>query len=142
MPVARLRYPNSAVPPALSAHVLQMGQIAERIVAKTGSVIASKDTGTALSLEQDDDAMDDLHRRLFDAILHDTSELPRETLVDLTLLGRYYERFADHGVSVAQRVVYLVTGEYGSEPDETGSRPRARPRGAGGLTGHAVSGRQ
>ena len=115
--VARLRYPDSAVPPALSAHILQMGQIAERIVAKAGSVIASKDTGAALSLEQDDDAMDELHRRLFDAILHDKTDLPRETLVDLTLLGRYYERFADHAVSVAQRVVYLVTGEYRSELD-------------------------
>ena len=115
--VARLRYPDSAVPPALSAHILQMGQIAERIVAKAGSVIASMDTTAALSLEQDDDAMDELHRQLFDAILHDKTDLPRETLVDLTLLGRYYERFADHAVSVAQRVVYLVTGEYRSELD-------------------------
>ena len=119
--VARLRYPDSAVPPALAAHILQMGQIAERIVAKAGSVIASKDTDAALSLEQDDDAMDDLHRQLFEAILRDTgggaSELSRETLVDLTLLGRYYERFADHAVSVAQRVVYLVTGEYHNELD-------------------------
>ena len=119
--VARLRYPDSAVPPALAAHILQMGQIAERIVAKGGSVIACKDIDAALSLEKDDDAMDELHRQLFDAILLDTErrrlELPRETLLDLTLLGRYYERFADHAVSVAQRVVYLVTGEYHSELD-------------------------
>lgn len=115
--VARLRYPDRAVPPTLSAHVLQMGHIAERIVAKAGSVIASKDTGIALSLEKDDDAMDELHRQLFEAILSDSSDLPRSTLVDLTLLGRYYERFADHAVSVAQRVVYLVTGEYHGELD-------------------------
>ena len=119
--VARLRYPASAVPPALVAHILQMGQVAERIVAKAGSVIASKDTGAALSLEREDDAMDELHRQLFETILRDSGEgapdVPRETLVDLTLLGRYYERFADHAVSVAQRVVYLVTGEYRSELD-------------------------
>jgi phosphate transport system protein len=115
--VARLRYPESAVPAPLSAHVLQMGQVAERIVAKAGSVIASKDTGLAISLEKDDDAMDELHRQLFDAILQDTSDLPRTTLVDLTLLGRYYERFADHAVSVAQRVVFLVTGAFHGELD-------------------------
>jgi phosphate transport system protein len=109
--VARLRYPDRAVPAALSAHILQMGQVAERIVAKAGSVIASKDTGIALSLEKDDDAMDELHRQLFEAILSDSSDLARSVLVDLTLLGRYYERFADHGVSVAERVVYLVTGQ-------------------------------
>ena len=115
--VARLRTPDSAVPPELRAHILQMGQVAEAIVAKCGSIIASKDVAAAIALDKDDDQMDELHRQLFDAILHDKTDLPRETLVDLTLLGRYYERFADHAVSVAQRVVYLVTGEYRSELD-------------------------
>ncbi len=63
--VARRRYPESAVPPALRATVLQMGQVAERIVAKAGSVIASKDVAQAVQLEQDDDEMDRLHRELF-----------------------------------------------------------------------------
>jgi phosphate transport system protein len=31
--------------------------------------------------------------------------------VDVALLGRYYERFADHAVNVAANVRYLVTGE-------------------------------
>jgi phosphate transport system protein len=113
--VARLRYPQKAVPASLTSHILEMGQVAERIVAKAGSVIASKDTDSAISLEKDDDAMDDLHRRLFASLLADKADFPAETVVDLTLLGRYYERFADHGVSVARRVVYLVTGEFQSE---------------------------
>ena len=111
--VARLRYPNSAVPATLRAHILEMGQVAERIVAKAGSVIAARDVDMAVTLEQDDDAMDELHRRLFTVL--STTPLPTETIVVLTLLGRYYERFADHAVSVARRVVYLVTGEYHSE---------------------------
>ena len=115
--VARLRYPDSAVPPALSAHILQMGQIAERIVAKAGSVIASMDTTAALSLEQDDDAMDELHRQLFAMLLDEDTTWSRSVILDLTLVGRYYERFADHAVSVARRVIYLVTGEYHSELD-------------------------
>ena len=113
--VARLRYPERAVPDSLTSHILQMGQVAERIVAKAGSVIASKDADSAISLEKDDDAMDDLHRELFAALLADKADFPAETVVDLTLLGRYYERFADHAVSVARRVVYLVTGEFASE---------------------------
>jgi phosphate transport system protein len=32
--------------------------------------------------------------------------------VDLTLASRYFERFADHGVSVTRKVNYLVTGEW------------------------------
>jgi phosphate transport system protein len=110
--IARRRYPGSAVPPELRAIVLEMGHTAEEIVAKAGSVIASRDVQMANELEKDDDVMDNLHRRLFTAILDEgawTGGL--EAAIDITLAGRYYERFADHAVSVARRVVYLVTGE-------------------------------
>lgn len=115
--VARLRTPASAVPPQLRSHILSMGQVAEAIVARCGSIIASKDVAAAASLEHDDDAMDDLHRDLFAALLDENSTWSRNELLDLTLIGRYYERFADHAVSVARRVVYLVTGEYDLSSD-------------------------
>jgi phosphate transport system protein len=88
-----------------------MGQVAERIVAKAGSCIASRDLTIAGELETDDDVMDALHRELFTVLLDDDWEHGIETAVDVTLCGRYYERFADHAVSVARRVAYLVTGE-------------------------------
>ena len=113
--VARLRFPHSAVPADLRATILQMGQVAERIVEKAGSIIAAKDAQAALTLEKDDDAMDDLHRELFARLADDTWPHGTETAVDITLVGRYYERFADHAVSVARRVIFLVTGEY--EPE-------------------------
>ena len=109
--IARRRYPASAVPPELRAVLLEMGQIAQRIVAKAGSVIAGQDAELAAELEQDDDAMDNLHRKLFTIVLDDDWEHGMEAAIDITLLGRFYERFADHAVSVARRVVYLVTGE-------------------------------
>jgi phosphate transport system protein len=109
--IARRRYPASAVPPELRAVLLEMGQIAQRIVAKAGSVIAGQDAELAAELEHDDDAMDALHRRLFKIILDDDWQHGVEAAIDITLLGRFYERFADHAVSVARRVVYLVTGE-------------------------------
>jgi phosphate transport system protein len=109
--IARRRYPSSAVPPTLRATVLKMGHTAEEIVAKAGSVIATRDIEMAAELEKDDDVMDDLHRRLFTSILDDRWSEGIEPAIDITLAGRYYERFADHAVSVARRVVYLVTGE-------------------------------
>ena len=109
--IARRRYPASAVPPALRSTVLQMGNTAQEIVAKAGSVIAGRDIEMAAQLEKDDDVMDELHRQLFTSILDDRWEEGVEPAIDITLAGRYYERFADHAVSVARRVVYLVTGE-------------------------------
>jgi phosphate transport system protein len=35
-----------------------------------------------------------------------------EPAVDMALLGRYYERIGDHAVSMARRVVFLVTGQH------------------------------
>jgi phosphate transport system protein len=113
--VARLRHPDSAVPPQLRSHIVQMGQVAESIVAKCGSIIASKDVEAAAALDKDDDAMDELHRQLFAVLLDEESDLSRSSVLDLALIGRYYERFADHAVSVARRVIYLVTGVYDAE---------------------------
>jgi phosphate transport system protein len=110
--VARLRYPDSAIPPVMRSTVLEMGQVAERIVAKAGSAIAGKDVETAIAIEGDDDEMDRLHRDIFTMLMNDTWKYGTEAAVDATLVGRYYERYADHAVSVARRVVYLVTGEF------------------------------
>ncbi len=110
--VARRRYPQSAVPPELRATIVQMGAIAESLVAKVGSIIAGKDVEAALELDAEDDEMDNLHRSLFKALMDDKWKHGVETAVDVTLCGRYYERFADHAVSVAKRMVFLVTGEH------------------------------
>jgi len=109
--VARMRYPVSAVPPELQATIRDMGRVAGQIIAKAGAVIATQDADTAIELESDDDVMDALHRRLFAALLDDDWSHGIEAAIDITLIGRYYERFADHAVGVARRVVYLVTGE-------------------------------
>ena len=65
----------------------------------------------ASELEHDDDEMDRLHRELFSVILAPSWTEGTEAAVDVTLCGRFYERFADHAVSVARRVTYLVTGD-------------------------------
>lgn len=121
--VARRRYPDSAVPPTLRATILEMGQVAERIVAKAGSVIAGKNVEIAVQLEDDDDEMDRLHRQIFAELLGGSWSHGMEAAVDITLIGRYYERFADHAVSVARRVVYLVTGEWHENYDPTAADP-------------------
>ena len=80
--VARLRYPDSAVPADIRATILQMGQVAERIVAKCGQVIAAKDVEDAKTLERDDDAMDELHRTLFSHLIDGTWKHGTEAAVE------------------------------------------------------------
>lgn len=109
--VARRRAPASAIPPELRSTIIEMGNEAEKVVAKAGSLIAGRSLELAQELEAEDDVMDDLHRRLFNVLLDDNWSHGVEAAIDVTLCGRYYERFADHAVSVGRRVVYLVTGE-------------------------------
>ncbi|GII93370.1 phosphate signaling complex protein PhoU [Sinosporangium siamense] len=108
--IARMRHPDSAVPAEIRDSILEMGQIAERLVTKTGSCILTQNAELAQELEQDDDHMDRLHRRLFRMLLSESWEHGIEPAIDITLIGRYYERYADHAVRVAQDVVYMVTG--------------------------------
>jgi phosphate transport system protein len=121
--LARRRFPDHAVPSELHATVLEMGQVAQRLMAKAADVIATREVKAALELEGDDDAMDDLHRALFHRLLDDRWQHSVEAAVDVTLAGRFYERFADHAVSVARRVVYLVTGEHADELPPGGAGP-------------------
>ncbi|MBB5625074.1 phosphate signaling complex protein PhoU [Sphaerisporangium krabiense] len=108
--IARMRHPDSAIPAEVRDTIVEMGQIAERLVTKTGSCIATRDIELAKELDEDDDAMDRLHRRLFRVLLAKDWRHGIEPAIDITLVGRYYERYADHAVRVARDVVYLVTG--------------------------------
>jgi phosphate transport system protein len=110
---ARMRYPDKAVPPELEPSFREMAQIAERMGAQMGEVLASKDVDLARKIENDDDRMDELHRSVLDHLLGNEPG-PVTQAIDVTLLNRYYERYADHVVSVARRVIYLVIGERAS----------------------------
>ncbi len=111
---ARMRFPNSAVPELLKPLFIEMDRTAAALIEKLSTVVQYKDTARALELDKDDDAMDDLHRKLIGALLSDDWSFGIETAIDMTLLGRYYERFGDHAVSVANRVYFTVTGEFKS----------------------------
>jgi phosphate transport system protein len=110
--VARLRHPNNAIPNELVLAFTEMGYVAEKLATKVATVITTRDTEMALQVERDDDEMDDLHRKVISGIISNGSTITIESAIDLTLLGRYYERFADHAVAVARRVYFLVKGEF------------------------------
>ncbi|GAA1639603.1 phosphate signaling complex protein PhoU [Kribbella alba] len=109
--IARLRYPAPAIPTELNGVIEEMGAVAGRMVDGAGDVIRSRDIDAAAKLEAVDDEMDKLRSNQFRLMMDDSWPHGVEVAVDIALLGRYYERIADHAVSMARRVVYLVTGE-------------------------------
>ena len=109
--VARLRVPQLAVPAEIVPTIERMATVAEKMVGTVAGIIAERDVEGARRLEEDDEEMDQLRRSSFRLMLDDSWPHGVEPAVDIALLGRYYERIADHAVSLARRVVYLVTGE-------------------------------
>jgi phosphate transport system protein len=107
----RLRYPQPSIPAELKETFEKMGHAASRIVEQTGEVIASRNTSLADDMKVFDDTLDDLHRELFTVVLSKDWAHGVEAAIDVTLLSRFYERFGDHAVSVARRVIHIVTGE-------------------------------
>ena len=108
--IARRRHPHHVLPEEVNGCFAEMGRLAVELANRAREVLQTRDRAKAAHIREQDDAMDDLHRQLF------TMLLDREWLhgvpaaVDVALLGRFYERFADHAVEVGRRVVFQVTG--------------------------------
>lgn len=109
--IARRRMPDVAVPSSLHDTILSMSKVADSMIDSASRIVANRDVPAALRLEEEDDEMDRLRKDLFRSLLADEWPHGIESAVDVALLGRYYERIGDHAVSMARRVVYLVTGQ-------------------------------
>ena len=108
---ARRRHPSPAVPAELRPVFQQMALVADRMADKIITVLTKPDVDLAAELEKDDDDMDDLERDLFAILLDDGWPYGAETAIDGALLGRFYERYADHAVNIGEHVIYLITGQ-------------------------------
>lgn len=109
--VARRRMPDRAVPDELHPTISAMARVADQMIDSASRIVANRDVPAAFALEEDDDEMDRLRKDLLRTLLGDDWDHGIEPAVDLALLGRYYERIGDHAVSMARRVVFLVTGQ-------------------------------
>ncbi|MCF7551561.1 MULTISPECIES: phosphate signaling complex protein PhoU [Pseudonocardia] len=108
---ARRRHPQPVLPAEIAPYFAEMGRIGVELARKAVSVIETRDLAAAAELESDDDAMDDLHKHMFTVLMDRNWDHGVEAAVDVTLLARFYERYADHAVAVARRIVYVITGQ-------------------------------
>ncbi len=110
--IARYRYPGSAVPSSLRTTFEEMARIDIELAGKAVNLLQNTDLDLAREIQARDEAVDMLHRKVFDVVLAaDWSENAMFT-VDVTLASRYFERFADHVVDISSKVSFLQTGEW------------------------------
>lgn len=109
--VARMRFPEHAVPEALRPNFERMAEVAEAMVTSAGKTLQDANIELADQILDQDRETDELRRRQFRILLGEEWTYGVEAAVDVALLGRYYERIADHAATLARRVVFVVTGE-------------------------------
>lgn len=115
---ARRRHPDPVLPAEVAPYFAEMGKVAVKLAKSAEEVIKTRDIDEARSMDTADDEVDDLHRHLFTVIMDKDWPHGVAAAVDATLLGRFYERYADHAVSVANRMIFVATGKmpgYGHE---------------------------
>lgn len=108
---ARRRHPLSAAPAAVKPIIQKMGVIGVRLADQAEQVLRTRDLQLAQQLEAQDDVMDELQQQIFTALQAPSWTAGVGPAVDIAMLSRFYERFADHAVAVSRRVIFLITGE-------------------------------
>ena len=98
--MAGRRHPEHALPEEAHGYFAEMGRIAVDLGNSAREVVLSHDLAQAARISRDDDAMDDLHKHLFTVLMDKEWKHGVAAAVDVTLLGRFYERFADHAVEM------------------------------------------
>ncbi|MCL1800529.1 MAG: phosphate signaling complex protein PhoU [Promicromonosporaceae bacterium] len=110
--VARIRYPETSLRPSLQTVFSSMIDAATDAAKDVTVLLRTRDLELAKAIERDDDILDDLHKQTFAALLSPEWDGSAQEVIDITLLGRYLERFGDHATSVSRRIVFLVTGDF------------------------------
>lgn len=109
--IARMRVPELAVPDDIRPQISRMADVAIDMTSRISGILANRDIAGARELVATDEEIDKLRRTTLTELLGENWPHGVEPAVDIALIGRYYERIADHAVSIANRVVYVVTGE-------------------------------
>lgn len=109
--LARRAYPGPAIPAELTAEFRQMTDDAQRVARRITRLLESRDVELADEIEADDDRLDRVQRETFAAMLAEVWDADTNHTINVTLGGRYLERFGDQAVSIARRMRFLVTGE-------------------------------
>lgn len=107
---ARRSFPELALPEKYNGYFAEMARLVDAMSLRVRELLIDPDADVALELTEDDDAVDDINDFLVAAVTKDDFPASPRVAVDIALLTRFYERYADHCVNVAARIVYLTTG--------------------------------
>ena len=108
--IARMKHPTVPIPGAVRPVFARMSLLATSLAQDAATAIEHRDPLSGGRLAEIDDEVDALRRHTFQILFAKDWSHGIEPAVDTALIGRYYERFADHAVAIARQVSFLTTG--------------------------------
>ena len=108
--LVRQRHPASVYPPPLHGYVEEMTRLVAAMGATTRALLDDPDPDVAVELHTIDEGVDDMRAFLSTLVSDREWEYSTREAVDLSMISRYYERYADRCVDIAGQMVFLVTG--------------------------------
>jgi phosphate transport system protein len=114
--IVRLRHPQPAAPVELIDPLAQMGGLAVVASQRVEAAIAAPSGVLSAHSERADDESDRLQHEVLEQVKHADPPYPVQVGVDVALLARFFERFADQAVGITRRLDYVVTGERPARP--------------------------
>ncbi|WP_445187179.1 phosphate signaling complex protein PhoU [Pseudonocardia sp. Cha107L01] len=114
--VARLRHPQPAVPAQLTDRFAEMARLGVQACNHLERSIAAPTGDDWPAMLQADDRVDQLQHEVVEEVSNAEPPYPIQVGVDVALLARYFERFADQAVSIARQLDYVVTGAVPEQP--------------------------
>lgn len=109
--LARYRYPESAIPKGLNKTFLKMAEIDVEMASMLVELLREPTLKKVAKLRDLDDALDELHARVFEKVLSERISADATGVVDATLASRYHERFGDHAVNITKQIRFFLSGE-------------------------------
>jgi phosphate transport system protein len=107
-----VRQEGYVLSPEVGALLGRISRSVAGLFAESIDVLADLDGGAYLRMERRDDEVDDLVGEFYSMIGSSSDALGFEVAVELSRVGRYLERIADHGVNIAEHVAFVVTGSF------------------------------
>jgi phosphate transport system protein len=102
---------NSLLKPIVD--IPYMEQVVRGMLHDVLEAFAHRDPVLAQAVAAKDDTVDALRAQIFRVLLTYMAENPRKLseALDLVIVAQHLERAADHVTNIAERVIYIVTGE-------------------------------
>lgn len=121
--IARRRHPEVAVTGPVREQFQELAAAVLTMTGETCQVLSAPEEDLAYELAAEDDAVDEMNQAILTAVTSEKWKYSTREAVDAAMLSRYYERIADHCVSIAARITYQVTGTAAQEESEEFASP-------------------